>query len=129
MKRGIISPVAARTISSRLKEADLKYINREPREIDLITIRELEEELKRRKKKIQALIEETKHIKLELANREDNLNRMFNTRPNVGVLRPQDFAAKRSPRANSSERRPSSSKQRLPPLMASAPTLHITEAA
>ncbi|KAG5463119.1 MAG: hypothetical protein BJ554DRAFT_1638 [Olpidium bornovanus] len=34
--------------------------------------------------------DELERYKLELNNREDNLNRMFNTKPNVGVIRPLD---------------------------------------
>lgn len=40
----------------RLQEADVKYVNREPREADLRRIAELEEDVKRRRRKVAGLM-------------------------------------------------------------------------
>ncbi|KAJ3221929.1 hypothetical protein HK099_002962 [Clydaea vesicula] len=69
-----------------LQEADLKYKNREPRQVDAKKICELEEELKVKKTKIKELKEEVQFYKLELNNREANFNKIFNKSPFVGVM-------------------------------------------
>ncbi|ORY35145.1 hypothetical protein BCR33DRAFT_503794 [Rhizoclosmatium globosum] len=69
-----------------LEEAALKYINRESREDDVKKIAELEEDIKRRKRKAHTLMEELEYCKLELSNREANFNKIFNKHPLVGVM-------------------------------------------
>ncbi|KAI8832474.1 hypothetical protein BJ741DRAFT_580193 [Chytriomyces cf. hyalinus JEL632] len=71
-----------------LEEADVKYINREPRDVDVAKIAELEEDIRRRKRKAHALMEELEYCKLELSNREANFNKIFNKNPLVGVIQP-----------------------------------------
>ncbi|KAL7754304.1 hypothetical protein RI367_000285 [Sorochytrium milnesiophthora] len=75
-------------LTEKLKEADVRYINREPRDVDVQKIAELEEEVRRKQTRIARLNDELAHYRLEIQSREDSLNRMFNVRPNVGVLNP-----------------------------------------
>ncbi|KAI8811839.1 hypothetical protein BJ742DRAFT_104093 [Cladochytrium replicatum] len=109
------------TQAKQLQEADLRYINREPREVDLTRIAELEDDVKRRKRKIAALMEEVEFFKLELNNREANFNRIFNKTPIVGLIEPLKFVGTQKKR----DGRPDMS-QRLPPLQASVPPAAIT---
>ncbi|KAJ3082691.1 hypothetical protein HK102_001508, partial [Quaeritorhiza haematococci] len=90
-------------LQKQVQDAEQKYINREPREIDLKRISELEDDIRRRKRKIQqlsptpvikSLQEEIEHFKLELNNREANFNKIFNKTPLVGVLQPQSLSQK-----------------------------------
>ncbi|KAJ3186437.1 hypothetical protein HK101_009645 [Irineochytrium annulatum] len=74
--------------AKQLQDADLKYINREPREVDLQRIADLEEDIRRRKRRAAALAEELDYCKLELNNREANFNKIFNKNPLVGVIEP-----------------------------------------
>ncbi|KAI9208659.1 uncharacterized protein BJ171DRAFT_489595 [Polychytrium aggregatum] len=100
--------------AKQLQEADLRYINREPREVDLRHIAELEEEIKRRKKKISGLHDELDYYKLEMNNREASFNKIFNKTPLVGVMQPPTATpkgAKKTPGDKSDPR-----KERLPPL-------------
>ncbi|KAJ3413612.1 hypothetical protein HDV05_007756 [Chytridiales sp. JEL 0842] len=74
--------------AKQLEEADLRYINREPREVDLQRIAELEDEIRRRKRKTNALTDELDYCKLEMYNRELNFNKIFSKSPLVGVIDP-----------------------------------------
>ncbi|KAI8847669.1 hypothetical protein BC829DRAFT_237072 [Chytridium lagenaria] len=98
----------------RLQDADLRYINREPREADLQRIAELEDDIKRRKRKITALTEELDYYRLELNNREANFNKIFNKTPLVGVIEPLKFSPKFVKQGNKKE-----TPSRLPPLFTS----------
>ncbi|KAI9352620.1 hypothetical protein BDR26DRAFT_849571 [Obelidium mucronatum] len=71
-----------------LEEAAVKYINRESRDDDVAKIAELEEDIKKRKKKAHTMMEELEYCKLELSNREANFNKIFNKHPLVGVIQP-----------------------------------------
>lgn len=72
----------------QLKDAEYKYQHREPRESDVRRIAELEDDLKRRKRRMEVMGEELEYYKLELNNREANFNKMFNKQPIVGVIKP-----------------------------------------
>ncbi|KAJ3099061.1 hypothetical protein HDU97_003494 [Phlyctochytrium planicorne] len=98
--------------AKQLQEADLRYINREPREVDLQKISELEDDIKRRKRKVASLMEELDYYKLELNNREANFNKIFNKTPLVGVIEPLKYSPKMLPGRESKKETPS----RLPPL-------------
>ncbi|KAJ3126979.1 hypothetical protein HK098_006937 [Nowakowskiella sp. JEL0407] len=82
----------------QLKEADLRYANREPREVDLQRISQLEEDIKKKKRKIAALTDEIGYYKLEMNNREANFNRIFNQTPKVGIIEPTKKKGERDKR-------------------------------
>ncbi|KAI9090436.1 hypothetical protein DFS34DRAFT_672258 [Phlyctochytrium arcticum] len=71
-----------------LQEADQKYLNREPREMDTQRIADLEKDLGRGKDIITALMEELQYYKLEMNNRETSFNKIFNKTPMVGLMQP-----------------------------------------
>ncbi|KAI8816425.1 uncharacterized protein EV422DRAFT_608210 [Fimicolochytrium jonesii] len=102
--------------AKKLDDADIKYINREPRDVDLKQINELEERLDQGKQIIAALMEEVDYFKLELNNREANFNKIFNKTPIVGFMQPFNKQSK------SSKSFSNLSTGKLPPLPLSAPT-------
>ncbi|KNE68695.1 hypothetical protein AMAG_13339 [Allomyces macrogynus ATCC 38327] len=71
-----------------LQSAEHRYQHREPRTEDLERIRELETTIIARERQVAQLSAEVAQYRLEIKSREDSLNRMFNTRPNVGVVNP-----------------------------------------
>lgn len=78
----------------RLDEAAEKYINREPRQIDLDVINNLNLQLTALHKK-QAELNvsfvneaELKTYRLEMRNREESFNKIFNNSPLVGIMQP-----------------------------------------
>ncbi|KAJ3374658.1 hypothetical protein GGF31_006555 [Allomyces arbusculus] len=71
-----------------LQAAEHRYQHREPRTEDLERIRELETTVIARERQVAQLSAEVAQYRLEIKSREDSLNRMFNTRPNVGVVNP-----------------------------------------
>ncbi|KAJ3362324.1 hypothetical protein GGF32_006159 [Allomyces javanicus] len=71
-----------------LQAAEHRYQHREPRTEDLERIRELETTIIARERQVAQLSAEVAQYRLEIKSREDSLNRMFNTRPNVGVVNP-----------------------------------------
>ncbi|KAI8617036.1 hypothetical protein BC830DRAFT_144910 [Chytriomyces sp. MP71] len=104
--------------TQQLRDAEIKYINREPREVDVTRIAELEEDIRRRKRKAHALMEELEYCKLELSNREANFNKIFNKNPLVGVMQPiGTLKEKKSPPKKSN------SMSKLPPLPLYSPTM------
>ena len=64
------------------------YEERPSRPEDIDAIRQLQVELDRKDDEIKKLNEQFKFYKLELVNREQSYNKMFNANPNVGVLDP-----------------------------------------
>ncbi|TPX35759.1 hypothetical protein SmJEL517_g02001 [Synchytrium microbalum] len=101
------------SLEKRLQEADIKYQNREPREMDIQRISDLEVEVEKKKRRIMALEGELEYCKLELLNREVNYNKVFGTTTRTGVL--GSFDSK-----NSSKSKPffksETSLSKLPPL-------------
>ncbi len=63
-------------------------MNRESREEDLEMIKALKLKLAEYEDKFKNLKDEKKYFQMELMNRENNFNKMFNTAPNVGVINP-----------------------------------------
>lgn len=55
-------------------------------------IQKLQQLLEQREEELKRSRQELKFFKLELKNRENNYNKMFNANPNVGILDP--FEAK-----------------------------------
>ncbi len=51
-------------------------------------IQKLENLLEKREEELKRAIEELRFFKLELINRENNYNKMFNANPNIGILDP-----------------------------------------
>ncbi|TPX68859.1 hypothetical protein SpCBS45565_g02845 [Spizellomyces sp. 'palustris'] len=107
------------TQKNQLHEADIKYINREPREADVQRIAQLEEDLRQAKQIIEALMEELQYYKLELNNREANFNKIFNKAPVVGVIQPIGLSTRQN--KSNSRSYPSLNSSRLPPLQPAPP--------
>ncbi|XP_010643254.1 protein FAM184A isoform X5 [Fukomys damarensis] len=72
----------------RLEEMEEKYLKRESKPEDIQMIAELRIMLTERDQVIKKLIEDNKFYQLELLNRETNFNKVFNSRPTVGVINP-----------------------------------------
>ncbi|KAJ3025703.1 UNVERIFIED_CONTAM: hypothetical protein HDU68_006785 [Siphonaria sp. JEL0065] len=96
-----------------LEEAALKYVNRESRDDDVAKIAELEEDIKKRKKKAHTMMEELEYCKLELSNREANFNKIFNKHPLVGVIQPITMGNSKDKKTMPKK---SNSMSKLPPL-------------
>ncbi|TPX60037.1 hypothetical protein PhCBS80983_g02046 [Powellomyces hirtus] len=101
--------------AKRLQDADTKYINREPRDVDLKQIEELEGHLEQGKQIMSALMEELEHYKRELNNREANFNKIFNKTPIVGMMQTMP------PKVKSAKSLTSISSAKLPPLPLTLP--------
>ncbi|XP_033619100.1 protein FAM184A isoform X9 [Fukomys damarensis] len=71
-----------------LEEMEEKYLKRESKPEDIQMIAELRIMLTERDQVIKKLIEDNKFYQLELLNRETNFNKVFNSRPTVGVINP-----------------------------------------
>ncbi|KAI9188794.1 hypothetical protein H9P43_000216 [Blastocladiella emersonii ATCC 22665] len=108
-------------LTRALEAAEVKYINREPRQEDLDRVHRCEIEIDRHKRTIVQLTEDIARIRLEVQSREDSIHRHFGSRPNVGVLMPGAGAASKKGAAGSRTTAPSllhsrSSAAILPPL-------------
>lgn len=68
------------------------FDDRPSKEEDLRLIQKLQQLLEQREEELRRAWQELKFFKLELINRENNYNKMFNANPNIGVLDP--FEAK-----------------------------------
>lgn len=64
------------------------FEERPSRPEDIETIKMLQMEIDRKEDEIKKINEQFKFYKLELVNRENTYNKMFNANPNVGVLDP-----------------------------------------
>ena len=64
------------------------FDDRPSKEEDLRLIQKLQQLLEQREDDLRRAWQELKFFKLELINRENNYNKMFNATPNVGVLDP-----------------------------------------
>jgi hypothetical protein len=73
-------------MEARIAELELKYKNRESRPEDVARIKKLAELCQEKDAQIKKTQEELKFFKLELLNREENFNKMFNRQPTVGVM-------------------------------------------
>ena len=68
------------------------FDDRPSKEEDLRLIQKLQQLLEQREEELKRAWQELKFFKLELINRENNYNKMFNANPNIGILDP--FEAK-----------------------------------
>ncbi len=66
----------------------LLFDDRPSREEDLRLIQKLQALLEQREDELKKAWHQLKFFKLELINRENNFNKLFNANPNVGVLNP-----------------------------------------
>lgn len=64
------------------------FDDRPSREEDLRMIQKLQALLEQREDQLKKAWHELKFFKLELVNRQNNYNKMFNANPNIGVLDP-----------------------------------------
>ena len=71
-----------------LRELNDRYMNRESRPEDLEQIKLLKLKLAEYEEKFRMLKDEKKYFQMELLNRENNFNKMFNNAPNIGVINP-----------------------------------------
>lgn len=106
-----------------LQKEKLRYENRESRTEDVELIKRLTSDNQDLRKKMEQLREQNKLFKLELTNREDNLNKLFGNVPKVGVINPlgatKSFSTSEARTASKSTKlKPSSSvsKTTFPPL-------------
>ena len=66
-------------IQQQLKEADIKYENRESREDDLEIIKDLNATIDKYREDLLKAQDQANFYKLELCNREINFNKIFNS--------------------------------------------------
>ncbi|KAL2912999.1 hypothetical protein HK105_207454 [Polyrhizophydium stewartii] len=100
--------------AKQLQDAEIKYINREPREADLAAISQLEQSVAGLNRRISALSEELEYYRLEMNNREANFNKIFNKSPIVGLMQPLAVSQKKPKQKERPDA--SSSNPKLPPL-------------
>ena len=65
-----------------------KFRQRPSRDEDIERLKELTQKLFERELECERANEEKKHYRLELVNREENFNKVFNASPNVGFINP-----------------------------------------
>ena len=82
-------------LETEIREWEIKYQHREARPEDLERIRKLEALIKERTEAIEKVQQELKHYQTELLNRETTYNKVFNNRPQMGVLSALERKAKR----------------------------------
>lgn len=78
----------AHGIQERYDELNQLFEQRPSRPEDLEMIQNLQEDNMIKTEELKKAIEDLKVYKLELINREDNYNKMFNAAPMVGVMNP-----------------------------------------
>lgn len=65
-----------------------RFLNRESRNEDLQMIEMLKRTINDRDELLRKMADEKKYFQMELVNRENNFNKMFNVMPNVGTINP-----------------------------------------
>ncbi|KAL0244152.1 hypothetical protein GEMRC1_008237 [Eukaryota sp. GEM-RC1] len=96
-----------------------KITNRESRADDLELINQLQSKLVQKERDLSKAIQEMQFFKMELVNREEGYNKVFNRNPNVGVVNPLSFNTK--PTGQKSRSKPSSASSSLPPVQLNRP--------
>lgn len=69
-----------------LRDTEEKFRLRPSRDEDVVFIKQLQEKLSQQEMLCKQLNDEKKYYKLELVNREENFNKIFNNSPNVGFM-------------------------------------------
>lgn len=64
------------------------FEDRPSRPEDIETIKLLQQEIFKKDQEIGKMNEQMKFFKLELINRENNYDKIFNANPNVGIMNP-----------------------------------------
>ena len=82
-------------LEAEAKQWEEKFNNREPRPEDIERIRKLEQLIKERSEAIEKVKSELKHYQSELLNRETTYNKVFNNKPQIGVLSALERKVKR----------------------------------
>ena len=72
-------------LKQQIEELELRWDSRDSRPEDLERIQKLEDTVRERTDTLTKLFNELKHYQNELLNRETAYNKLFNTRPNIGV--------------------------------------------
>ena len=81
-----------RLMQEEYDELKQLFDDRPSKEEDMRLIQKLQQLLEQREEELKRAWQELKFFKLELINRENNYNKMFNANPNIGILDP--FEAK-----------------------------------
>lgn len=79
-----------------LEDVEEKFLKRPSREEDVAKLNDLTQKLFQTELECRRLSEERKHYRLELVNREENFNKVFNTSPNVGYINPIELSKRKS---------------------------------
>jgi chromosome segregation ATPase len=69
----------------QLREAEVRYINREARDIDVQKIAQLQASIQQLQGELQQSMAELKHCRLELNNRDVNYSKLFGKSPLLSV--------------------------------------------
>ena len=72
----------------RLKELHERFLKRESRQEDIELINSLKKKLAEYEERFRMLKDEKKYFQMELLNRENNFNKVFNNTPNIGIINP-----------------------------------------
>eukprot|EP00128_Syssomonas_multiformis_P004953 Colp12_sorted_trinity150504_noHs@3901 len=102
-------------LEGRYEALETRFKNRESRTEDLERIAQLEDEVAQYVVRIQKLAEDKRFFQLELINRDENFNRIFNAKPVVGTMNSIEISKKQKQQQGSS-----SKQKKLPPLPAFA---------
>ena len=77
-----------RLMQEEYDELKMLFDERPSKEEDMRLIQKLQAQLEQREEDLKRAWQELKFFKLELINRENNYNKMFNANPNIGILNP-----------------------------------------
>ena len=77
-----------------------RFLRRESREEDVELIRVLKRNIADKEDSLKKMQDEKKYFQMELVNRENNFNKMFNTAPNIGFIIPLNAMTRPKPKHN-----------------------------
>jgi hypothetical protein len=86
-------------------EFSKKFEERPSKKKDLKKIMFLKEQVKEKDREMQKIISNTEYYRLELINRENNFNKIFNKLPQIGVMNPLKITQK-AKKTNSRKKTP-----------------------
>lgn len=83
-----------RELNDKYEDLKILFEQRPSRVEDLETMKLLKREINIRDEEINKMNDKMKFFKLELINREQNYNKIFNANPHIGVLNPLENKVK-----------------------------------
>ncbi|KAL0213197.1 hypothetical protein RCL1_006823 [Eukaryota sp. TZLM3-RCL] len=83
-------------LQREIRSWEERFIRREPRQEDLDMISDLQSKLIAKERDLSKAIQEMQFFKMELINREEGYNKVFNRNPNVGVVNPLSVSTSRN---------------------------------